>query len=89
MGLVLVVKLKRGSLMLVRKNLMIFTGNANAEFAKEVAELMKSAFAKIDELTEEVKKLKTEKESKFSAEAKSGANKESKLTISEMIKLKK
>jgi hypothetical protein len=50
---------------------------------------MKSAFAKIEELTEEVKKLKTEKESKFSAEAKSGANKESKLTISEMIKLKK
>ena len=37
MGLVLVVKLKRGSLMLVRKNLMIFTGNANAEFAKKVA----------------------------------------------------
>jgi hypothetical protein len=61
----------------------------DSEFAKEVAELMKSAFAKIEELTEEVKKLKTEKESKFSAEAKSGANKESKLTISEMIKLKK
>ena len=64
-----------------------------SEILSEVAEVMKktleATFAKIEELTEEVKKLKTEKESKFSATAKVGANKESKMTISEMIKNKK
>lgn len=60
------------------------------EILSEVAEVMKktleATFAKIEELTSEIKKIKGEKESKFKSEAKEGVKEAVKLTANEILK---
>ena len=60
------------------------------EILSEVAEVMKktleATFAKIEELTTEIKRIKEVKDSKFQSEAKTGAKEVTKLTANEILK---
>ena len=93
-GKTVVISVNESGLISAVEEVMVEDAEMSAEIKDsilaEVAEVMKSTleatFAKIEELTSELKKLKEEKVSKFQSEAKTGVKEVAKMTANEILK---
>jgi len=93
-GKVLIISVNESGLISAIEDVIVEDAEMSAEIKDsilaEVAEVMKSTleatFAKIEELTSELKKLKEEKVSKFQSEAKTGVKEVAKMTANEILK---